>query len=121
MIEVRDAIRQFILDEFVYADDGGKSLKDDVSLLDEGVFDSVGILSVIGFLEEKFDLRVEDREVVPGNLESVDAITAFVQRKLEISDGCTTPTWQLSVNGRNGLPLSLSVPSLDTVLNSVES
>lgn len=120
MIEARDAIRQFILDEFVYADDVGKSLKDDVSLLDEGIFDSVGILSVIGFLEERFKIEVEDHEVIPDNLESVDAITVFVQRKQK-NGGCNKPTRQLLISGRNGSSLSLSAPSVNGLFNSTGS
>jgi acyl carrier protein len=79
--EIREIIRRFILDNFVYQEGGDPGLRDDASLLDEGVLDSVGVLSVIGFLEEMFQIEVEDHEVVPDNLESVDAMAAFVQRK----------------------------------------
>ena len=86
MEEIRGIIRRFILDNFVYTEGGDQGLKDDVSLLNEGVLDSVGVLSVIGFLEEMFQIEVEDHEVVPDHLESVDAMVAFVQGKL--NGGC---------------------------------
>lgn len=51
------------------------------SLLGEGVMDSTGVLELVGFLEESFGISVDDAEMVPDNLDSVDAIAAFVARK----------------------------------------
>ena len=83
MTEIRNTIRQFILDEFIYDDQGDEILTDDISLLDEGILDSLGILSIIGFLEERFGIQVADPEVIPANLGSVQAMVAYVGRKLE--------------------------------------
>jgi acyl carrier protein len=49
--------------------------------LDLGVVDSTGVLEIIGFLEQAFGLKVEDDEIVPANLDSIDRIVAFVERK----------------------------------------
>ena len=45
------------------------------------LIDSTGVLELVTFLEEKYDVTVEDDEVTPENLDSVRLIAQFVQRK----------------------------------------
>ena len=75
----KQQIRQFITTNFYVAPDAG--LADDASLLDNGVIDSTGVLEVISFLEESFEIKVEDKDLLPENLDSIDRIAAFVERK----------------------------------------
>lgn len=77
---IRDRLRDFITTNFYVPDP--ERLGNDVSLLEQGVIDSTGVLEVITFVEESFGIRIEDREMLPDNLESIDRITAFVERKL---------------------------------------
>jgi acyl carrier protein len=56
-------------------------LTDSASLLDLGVVDSTGVLEIMGFLESTFGVTVEDDEIVPENLDSIERIAAFVERK----------------------------------------
>jgi acyl carrier protein len=79
MKEVRDQIRDFIVENFLF--DEPDILKDDVSFLDEGILDSTGILELVNFLEEEFGITVEDDELAPENLDSVDNVVAFLNRK----------------------------------------
>jgi len=58
-------------------------LGDDESLLGTGVIDSTGVLELIGFLEEKFQLTFDDNELVAENFDTVLKITAFLQKKFE--------------------------------------
>jgi acyl carrier protein len=78
-MEIRDRIRAFVTTNFYVADPS--SLADDASLLDRGIIDSTGVLEIITFLEDSFGLTVEDSEMVPENLDSVEKIAAFVNRK----------------------------------------
>lgn len=78
-MDVRNTVREFITENFYVADPS--ALADERSLLDEGIVDSTGILEVIFFLEEHFQITIEDEEMVPENLDSVAAIVAFVARK----------------------------------------
>jgi acyl carrier protein len=77
--DVAQRIRQFIQQNF-YVDDPAR-LGDDVSLVAEGIVDSTGMLEVIAFLEGQFGIKVEDRETVPANLETIGRIAEFVGRK----------------------------------------
>lgn len=74
----RERIRAFVTENF-YVD--GARLDDGESLLERGVIDSTGVLELIGFLEKQFGIRVEEKEMVPQNLDSIAGAAAFVARK----------------------------------------
>ena len=79
-MDVQDEIRHFITTNF-YVDDPDE-LPDGASLLDRGIVDSTGVLEVIGFIEETFGVHVEDSDMLPENLDSIERITAYVKRKV---------------------------------------
>jgi acyl carrier protein len=78
-MDTRQRIREFVTSNFFVQDAVG--LTDTASLLDIGVVDSTGVLEIIAFLESTFGLTVEDDEIVPENLDSIERIAAFVGRK----------------------------------------
>jgi acyl carrier protein len=77
--EIMSKIEQFIHTNFIF--DENLALAKDQSLLDSGVIDSTGVLELVNFLEETFGFTVNDEELVPDNLDSINNITAFVQKK----------------------------------------
>lgn len=79
-MEIKNKVRQFISTNFYVADVA--ALRDDASLLDAGIVDSTGVLEVITFLESEFGVTVDDAEMVPENLDAVNHIVAFVEKKL---------------------------------------
>ena len=66
----RKQIREFLLSNFYVAE--MTALDVDTSLLDQGIIDSTGVLEVIGFIEETFDISVDDSELLPENLDSIE-------------------------------------------------
>ena len=77
-------VREFIIENFLFGNSA--RLPDDaVSFLDNGMIDSTGVLEIIAFLEERFDISIEDSEITPENLDSVSRISAFVAQKTEAS------------------------------------
>lgn len=79
MRDVKQSVRDFVRENFYVPTD--RSLPDDASLRDLGVVDSTGVLEVVGFLEQEHGIVVEDAELLPENLDTIDAIAAFVARK----------------------------------------
>lgn len=79
-MSVSQQIKQFILQNYLFTDDP-TALGDDDSFLGRGIIDSTGILEVIHFLGDEFGITVEDREMTPDNLDSVNRLVAFVERK----------------------------------------
>lgn len=76
---IQEQVRTFVTSNFYVADPD--TLKDTDSLLDSGVIDSTGVLEVIAFIEDTFGFTVEDAEMLPENLDSIDRIAHFVARK----------------------------------------
>ncbi|MBN1847931.1 MAG: acyl carrier protein [Deltaproteobacteria bacterium] len=79
MNETKDKIRTFIVDNFLFGNEEG--LKDDTSFLDGGIIDSTGILELVSFIEETFSISVDDEELIPENLDSIDNVVAYLERK----------------------------------------
>ena len=61
--------------------DSGKPLDDEASFLEEGLIDSTGIVHLVTFLEERFEIRIADSDVVPENLDSVARIVRYVHSR----------------------------------------
>lgn len=75
-------VRGFVTDNFLF---GRKnvSLAGDDSLLEQGLIDSTGVLELVSFIENKFEIKVEDDDLVPDNLDSINRLIAFIEAKLE--------------------------------------
>ena len=78
-MEIREQVRAFVRSNF-YVEDPA-TLIDDASLLDRGIIDSTGMLEVISFIEDTFGVSVEDSEMLPDNLDSIERIANFIARK----------------------------------------
>ncbi len=75
-------VRNYILENYLFTDDQA-ALNSEDSFLKEGILDSTGILEIIFFLEENFEISIDDEEMVPENLDSVNNLVAFIGRKLQ--------------------------------------
>ena len=73
-------IRNFIYDNFLFAD-SNNGLQDDQSFMDTGIIDSTGILELISFVEETFEIQLEDEELIPKNLDSIENLNQFIHKK----------------------------------------
>ncbi len=76
----RAELREFIIDNFMMGREPGE-LTDTASLLELGIIDSTGVLELVGFLEEKYSIQVEDSELVPDNLDSIDNLLKYLENK----------------------------------------
>jgi acyl carrier protein len=77
---MKEQIRSFIIENFLFGNDDG--LKDDASFLEEGIIDSTGILELVSFMEEEFSITVDDEELIPENLDSINNVTSYLNRKI---------------------------------------
>ena len=77
---IEKQVRDYILENILFAADS-TALANDDSFLEKGIIDSTGILELIFFLEQQFDIKVYDTELVPENFDSVNKIVSFVQKK----------------------------------------
>ena len=75
------AIRRFIAENFLFREEID-SLPEDASFLEAGIIDSTGVLELVCFLESTFGIEIADDEMLPENLDSIRAVSAYVQRKV---------------------------------------
>lgn len=80
-METKKLIREFFIEEL--RDNGfHEGLRDDQSLIDTGIMDSLSILKMISFLDEKFGIVPTEDELDPSNFDSIDLIHKFIEKKL---------------------------------------
>lgn len=82
MSDPKTKIKEFILENFLFGNSDG--LDDDTSFLEEGIIDSTGVLELITFLEEEFAIVVEDEELTPENLDSINNTSNFLKKKCKM-------------------------------------
>ena len=73
-------IERYIVEEIMIGDARTK-IEPDQSLLDSGILDSLALLRLISFLEDQYNVTIEDGEVTPENFESISTITTFLEQK----------------------------------------
>jgi len=81
MNDVKEIIKTFIVNNFTFGDAEKVSYTD--SFLDTGIIDSTGILELVDFLENQFSITIDDDELIPENLESIEKIEVYLQRKTQ--------------------------------------
>jgi len=57
------------------------SMENDYPLVKRGVLDSIELMQVVEFIEKKYSVSIDDTEILPENLGSLNAIAALVERK----------------------------------------
>ncbi|MBN2175632.1 MAG: acyl carrier protein [Bacteroidales bacterium] len=76
--EIKDKIRKFIAETSFVPEE---KVQDETLIFVDGIFDSMGFLSLINFIEDHFQIKAEDSELLEENFESVDAIANFIAKK----------------------------------------
>lgn len=79
-MSIEEQIRDYVLENYLFTDDQS-ALNSDESFLEKGILDSTGILEVIYFIEDEFNVKVKDEEMIPENLDSVNRIAAYIGKK----------------------------------------
>jgi acyl carrier protein len=82
MADTKQQLRDYIVENFLFGDTETEFTDDD-SFMEKGIIDSTGILEVITYIEENFNFKIEDEELIPENLDSISNITAFISRKVK--------------------------------------
>lgn len=73
-------LRSFLAENFLLGEEF-RGLPGSASLIEAGIIDSTGVLELVGFLEEAYEIEITDSELVPENLDSIDNVVRFVGAK----------------------------------------
>lgn len=80
-MEIENKIKSYIAQNLLFSGDEFK-YSNDVSFLEEGIVDSLGVMELVSFVEDHFGVTVDDQEITPDNFDSVSKLAAYVQGKL---------------------------------------
>jgi len=81
-MDIKDQLRDYIVENFLFGDTEVE-FNDEDSFMEKGILDSTGILELILYLEETFGIKIEDDELIPENLDSINNIVRFIETKKE--------------------------------------
>ena len=79
--DIKQIMREFIVEKFL-STAGMDSFEDTDSFMEKGIIDSTGVLELLEFVEERFKIKIEDEEVIPDNLDSLNNVTSFIKSKV---------------------------------------
>lgn len=80
MSVIKEKVKLFVVDNFLMGKRADE-INDNASFLAIGVLDSTGVIELVSFLEEAFQIKVEDEEMIPENLDSLMSIERYVISK----------------------------------------
>lgn len=75
----KDTVRAFIIENLFLGSES--EFGDDDSLTDAAALDSTAAVEIVAFLEETFGIEIEDHEINPNNLDTLNRIAALIERK----------------------------------------
>ena len=79
---IKESVKKFILDNFLFESDENAVAYDD-SFLEKGIIDSTGVMELVSYIEEEFKVSVDDDELVPENLDSINNLAVFIKKKMD--------------------------------------
>jgi acyl carrier protein len=82
--EIRDRLRRYIAENLLFSNQE-YPFEDDASFLKNGVVDSTGVMELVAYVEKKFGVTVDPKEVVPANFDSVRNLTGYIKRKTGVN------------------------------------
>ena len=84
MPDYETALRRFIVENFLFGRED-KPLSNSDSLLELEIIDSTGVMELVSFIEQKYQIKVQDEELVPENLDSIDRLVQFISQKANVA------------------------------------
>jgi len=73
------SIKTFIRTELIYDDE--KDFDEDTNLIERGIIDSMSLVRLISFIEENYEIQVQDEDIVPENFSSLNKISSFIAER----------------------------------------
>lgn len=77
----KSELKEFIIDSFMFGQED-QTFSDSDSFMEKGIIDSTGVLELTSFIEETYEIVIEDDEMTPGNLDSIDNLVQFISKKI---------------------------------------
>lgn len=85
MEQIRQTVKDYILENVLYGA-GENELNYDESFLEKGIIDSTGIMEIVSFIEDEYNISVYDEELIPENLDTINNLARYIKKKTEKSN-----------------------------------
>ena len=79
-VDIKEKVKTYIIENFLLGD-SSNNLNEEDSFFEKGIIDSTGILELVSFVQETFNIKIDDMELVPDNLDSLNNLEAFIIKK----------------------------------------
>jgi acyl carrier protein len=79
-MDIMEELKKFLIGEFG-ADFNRDSIDPDENLLMRGAIDSMGIIKLVSFMENKFGIKIDNEDIVPDNFQTLRSLTEFIEKK----------------------------------------
>jgi len=76
---IKEQIKQYVAENFLFSHNGNFSLADDESFLEAGIVDSLGVMELVFFVEETYNIQVPDDEIVPENFDNLNNLVGYIE------------------------------------------
>jgi acyl carrier protein len=77
-----EELKKYIISE-LSVDFGKNSVDPEENLLTQGIIDSMGILKLVSFMENKFGIKINNEDIVPENFQTINDLKVFVENKIK--------------------------------------
>ena len=75
-----NSVKEFIVENFLFGEED--QIKLDTDFFEKGIIDSTGVLELVSYMEETFEISITDEELIPENLSRLKNIKVFLEQKL---------------------------------------
>jgi acyl carrier protein len=82
LYQIQEKVKEFIIKTSYISED---QINNDSLIFVQGIMDSMGFISIIDFIEEDFSISAADNELVESNFESINAISNFIFKKIQLN------------------------------------
>ena len=76
-----NSVKEFIVENFLFGEED--QIKLDTDFFEKGIIDSTGVVELVSYMEETFEISIDDEELIPENLSSLEKISVFLQQKTD--------------------------------------
>jgi acyl carrier protein len=80
LLKIIETLKKYVIDELAPEYDIN-DLDVEQSLIETGILDSMGIVKIVAFIEEEYQIKVEDEDLLPENFEKICSIAELISRK----------------------------------------
>lgn len=79
-LQIKETVKGYIVENFLFGNEA-EPIMDDDSFIERGIIDSTGIMELIEFVEKSYDISLDDKELIPENLDSLNNLSRFIISK----------------------------------------